>query len=224
MDKINIILANLRNGVPQALARFNDGEMRAIIRVGDKVARGCQKVTQDLQDKLKEAIRHEQENYWKGLPCEVCWPRWKKHADFYVNQKYEFLTCAVVNTNRNLQKVYDEFPKAVEGKFIYWVSGNDQNLDNLEKETGMRVAQKVTLPKRNAWGDYPRIKDYYTIFNKGSIVVLSCGPLAEVLVKEWFQRRPDVTFLDMGSTFDPFTRGVRHGCHTGKLKPCRGCN
>ena len=104
------------------------------------------------------------------------------------------------------------------------MSGNDQNLDNLEKETGLRVAQKVSLPKRNAWGDYPRIKDYYTIFNKDSIVVLSCGPMAEVLAKEWFQRRPDVTFLDMGSTFDPFTRGVRHGCHTGKLKPCRGCN
>lgn len=224
MDKIYTILDNLRVGVPQALARFNDGEMRGIVRLGDRVARGCQKVDQSLQDKLIEAIRFEKKNYWKGLPCDVCWPHWKKRADFYVNKDYPYLTSAVVNTNRNLKYVWREFPKALEGKMVYWVSGNDQNLDKLEKETGMVIAQKYSLPKKNAWADYDRVKNIYNLFQSGSVVILSCGPMAEVLVKEWFEKRGDVSFFDMGSTFDPFTRGVRHRCHTGKLPPCKGCN
>lgn len=224
MDKINDILNRLRNGVPQALGRFNDGEVRGIIKVGDTVARGCQKVNQELSEKLTEALRHEQENYWKGLPCEVCFPRFHKRAMFYVDPNYKYLTKAVVNTNRNLKRVWRDFPKFLDGKIVYWVSGGDQDLGKLREETGIDVFQKLTLPKRNAWREYEHIKDRYRVFQKGAVVILSCGPMAEVLVKEWFEQRPDVSFFDMGSTFDPFTRNVWHRCHRGTLPKCKGCN
>jgi len=224
LHRITEILKNLENGVPQALARFNDGEMRGIVKVGDTVARGCQKVNHELSTKLTEAIKHKQKNYWIGLPCEHCFPRWAKHANALVSPEYEFLTKAVVNTNRNLQLVWTMLPALFNDKMIYWVSGNDQNLDKLYKELGILVGQKISLPKKDAWSRYADIKDNYRLFSSGSIVVLSCGPMAEVLVKEWFERRPDVTFLDLGSTFDPYTRNVWHNCHKGTSKPCPECN
>lgn len=224
MHRIGEILKNLEDGVPQALARFNDGEMRGIVRVGDTVARGCQRVGEHLSDKLKEALSHRQERYWIGLPCEKCFPRWAKHAKNYIDPDYKYLTKAVVNTNRNLDLVWESLPKLFKGKIIYWISGKDQDFNKLRTSTGVVVYQKESLPLKNAWSMYDEIRDDYRVFAKGGIVVLSCGPMAEVLVKEWYERRPDVTFLDLGSTFDPFTRNVWHSCHLKKLKHCPVCN
>lgn len=224
MHRITEIFKNLEDGVPQALARFNDGEMRGIVRVGDTVARGCQKVNEHLSEKLKEAICHKQKNYWIGLPCEKCFPRWAKHASKFIDPEYEFLTKAVVNTNRNLWLMWNEFPKLLKGKMVYWVSGNDQRFDVLREKIGILVCQKASLPTKNAWREYDLVRDDYRTFVKGGIVILSCGPMAEVLVKEWFGKRPDVTFLDLGSTFDPYTRNVLHNCHKGTLKKCLICN
>jgi len=55
-------------------------------------------------------------------------------------------------------------------------------------------------------------------------VILSLGPLERILAKEWFELKDDVTYLGLGSMFDPWTRGVSHSYHKGTLKTCKICN
>ena len=62
-------------------------------------------------------------------------------------------------------------------------------------------------------------------------MAVSLGPTARILVKDWFEKYPDITFIDVGSNFDPFTRKVYHNCHKGWEetgfnigKPCSECN
>lgn len=224
MDKIHSILSNLRDGIPQALARFNDGEMTGIIRPGSVVARGDQQVPKDLSDKLKEALQHEQDNYWVGIPCSVCYPHLHSVALSYVDDEYDYLTKAVVTTNRNWKLFTTEFPKITDGRLIRYVGGIEHNTDELKKYTGIDVSARIITPMKNAWSDYNRIKDIYNSFSVGDIVLLSCGPMARVLAREWFEQRPDCTFLDIGSCFDPWTRDVWLNCHKGKVKTCLECN
>lgn len=224
MAKIDTILSSTMEGTTFSLARFNDGEMMGVERPGSVVARGDQKVNEELSLKLKRGLQHRQENYWIGVPCPVCW---KKHHDVamkLVPKDYEYLTYAVVTTNRNWKRFVTEFPVAVKGKRVVWVSGRDQNLEALKEKTGIQVAEHIKVRCKNAWLDYSDVRWRVNNLQDGDIVVLSCGPLSRVLAKEWFQERRTCTYLDVGSAFDPFTRNVKWRCHTGQLPPCEGCN
>lgn len=221
-------LLNLtRDRIPWALARFNDGEIKAmaVANVGEKTARDDQEIDHMLVDRLNWAIRQRQENLWVGLPCSVCWPRERTIAEASIGKEYLYRTLAVVQTNRNWQEWIYRFAEVIKGREVTWVSGEDQNLLALNKKTGIVIKDQWRLPITDVWQkEYSELRERSGEFSQDEVVVLSCGPMATVLAVEWFQKRPDCTFVDMGSTFDPFTRDVWHRCHTQNLPRCLGCN
>ena len=91
---------NIKDKTPFAYARFNDGEMMAIDQIGAIVARGDQYVDESLSAALTEAIKYKQDNYYIGIPCSKCYPRYNKLANELIGD-YKFKTSAVVTTNRN---------------------------------------------------------------------------------------------------------------------------
>lgn len=220
MEQIEQLLDNLKNEVPFALSRFNDGEMLGLISPGSTVARGDQYVDITLSTALAEALTYEQKNYWVGLPCSVCFPQYSRVAKNLVRSEYQYQTHAVVLTNRNWKRSIEEIPKLLENRTVYWVSGNDQDISKLS----FVISEHYKVPTVNAWKDYSLAKGFLSEFEQNSIVIVSCGPMSRVLVKEWFSERPDLTVLDAGSTWDPFTRNVWHNCHKGTLAPCSECN
>jgi hypothetical protein len=220
MNKYNILLDKLKNKENFALSRFNDGEVIGMARPGSVVARGDQLVNPTLSKALIDAIKHEQEDYWVGLPCSLCWPEHFSYASNLVRKDYEYKTCAVVLTNRNWRNFIEEFPKTIQGRKVVWVSGEDQTFDSLS----FKVDKSIFVKSKDGWSSYEDIKDSYKELAPNSIVILSCGPLSRVLAKEWFEKRQDLTILDVGSVWDPFTRDVWHNCHTGNLSPCKECN
>jgi hypothetical protein len=118
MEKIADLLRLTREGTPWALARFNDGEAKAMEHPGCVVARGCQKGSPLLQESLLKAFEHRQANYWIGLPCHKCWPAWHRKlvAQMPSREVYPHQTLAVVATNRNLHRWKTEFPVAARGR------------------------------------------------------------------------------------------------------------
>jgi len=220
MKHFSTLMKNLQRRIPFALARFNDGEMQGIAQVGSVVARGDKRVSQELSDALREALQYEQENYWVGLPCEVCWPDHSKLAKELVRSEYKYQTCAVVLTNRNWRDFISLFPNLIGDRQVVWISGNDQKLDNLN----FKIDRHEFVNTQDAWASYDKLENYCDELEKGSIIILSCGPLSRILTRKWFEKRPDLTILDVGSVWDPFTRDVWHRCHTGQLPPCEGCN
>lgn len=208
-------LENLSDGTPFALARFNDGEMMGIRSPGCVVARGDQPVGSSLCIALGEAIQHQQKNYWVGLPCGLCFPEHRALANDFVDADYDYLTHAVVLTNRNWERCVGEFPFAIKERPVYWISGDDQDVSKLK----FSIKKSYALPSQDSWSHYESKEAYYLNladeFEEGSVVMISCGPLSRVLVKKWFEKHPNITFIDIGSTFDPFTRNVWHNCHKG---------
>tara|TARA_Y100001973_G_C5199872_1_gene336805 strand:+ start:202 stop:951 length:750 start_codon:yes stop_codon:yes gene_type:complete len=223
------IIDMLKEKTPFAFVKFNDGEMMGVANSGVRVARQDQLVTDSLHEKLIQALKHKQENYWIGLPCPECFLEHSKLAESYVGD-YEYKTTATVTTNRNWLYFIREFPSAVADRQIFWVSGDDQDLDVLEDVLELPIYSSMQFPNRESWNYYEEVSNYNE-FESGDVVCLSCGPMSRVLAQEWFEKRPDVTFLDMGSTLDPFTRQVYHSCHKGWLETgfnqtrrCEGCN
>lgn len=224
------LIENIKNKNSFAFSRFNDGEMMAIEKVGSVVARGDQYVDTTLSEALKKSILHKQKNYYIGIPCSSCYLRYNTLAKKLI-EDYEHITHAVVTTNRNWKKFIEEFPKAMAGREMIWIGGKDQNIEPL-KNMGLDIINTVLVPQRNSWDYYAKIKQKVPqLFKKNQVVGISLGPTARVLAQEWFKENPEITFIDMGSNFDPFTRNVRHNCHKGweetgfnLAAKCKECN
>tara|TARA_B100000927_G_scaffold288624_1_gene283542 strand:- start:22 stop:705 length:684 start_codon:yes stop_codon:yes gene_type:complete len=209
-EELSWIFTRFDAHIPFAFSRFNDGEMGGISKEGFVAARGDQVVTRELRESLIDAIQHKQTNYFVGVPCSQCFPEYHELAMRKVPDQSN-VKCAVVMTNRNWKNFVDNIGTAMKGKKVYWVSGDDQDVSKLPFE----VYDTKFIPNRDSWAHKAMLHGYEEEIESGAVVFISCGPLARVLVKEWFQKRPDVTFIDIGSTFDPYTRNVRHRCHTG---------
>ena len=227
---INIFFDNLKNKKNFCYVRYNDGEMMGIDKVGAVAARGDQYVDQSLHDKLVEGINHRQEKYYIGVPCSQCFPKYSALAKT-MTQGYENLTSAVLFTNRNWKQFYDNFPPVCNGRQIIWVGGKTQSKQALI-DYGLDVKNCVLVPEVNSWAYYEKIKTIIpTLIAPNDIVMVSLGPTARVLCKEWFEQYPNNTFIDIGSVLDPVTKGVYFNAHKGweetgfnLQKRCPECN
>lgn len=211
---------------PFSLVRINDGESLGIIRPGTMIARDTQIAYHNLSMKLKEALAHEQDNYWVGIPCPYCQTNWYNAIDNYYDPEYENLTYAVVTTNRNWKKFTTKLPEIINNtnRSYIWVSGEDQDISKLSK-FGFKNPPRlhVVTPTTNAWFKYDKIKEAVHDFTSNDVIILSCGPTSRVLAKEWFEQNNQLTIWDVGSAFDCYTRNFWLDCHRGTVKSCKGC-
>lgn len=230
--EVDIFLDMLREGIPFAFSRFNDGEMSAFKKGdGERIGRTAHtNIDDNLRNQLIKAMSHEQKNYWVGMPCSVCFPDLYEIASKFVRKDYPYQTRAVALTNRNWGKFVANFPDAVKGKKLHWICSSDQNLQMLTDVFDLQFESRIDLPNLNAWEHYDEIKDRCDEFEPGSIVGFSCGPMSRILAPEWFSKRPDVTFFCIGSVYDPYTRNIWHACHKSwdkgfnETRRCDGCN
>jgi hypothetical protein len=228
-DQYKFIINNLENSIPFSYARFNDGEMMGINKIGSVVARGDQMVDKSLHNALRTAIQHKQHNYYVGIPCQTCFPLYHKIANDLIGE-YDQTVSAVALTNRNWAKFMSELPRVMVGKKVHYISGDDQNIEPLKDIFNMNILTHTKLPSRNSWNEYDTVSKYIDHVVDGDVVIISLGPTARVLCKEWFELKPNTTFIDIGSILDPFTRNVWHNCHKGwengfnLTKKCKSCN
>jgi hypothetical protein len=224
MYDISDIIKLIKNDIPFSFVRFNDGEMMAIDKVGVSVARGDQKVNESLHLSLKEAILFRYENYWIGKPCGTCFPKHRKLYDSMVEADYKYQTRATVLCNNgNWKKFINECKNGLfKDKRIFWVGGNNQKIEKL-KEIDIYIYDNFLIPFKNSW-DY--VKDVELNIKKSNvdIVMMSCGPMSRYLCYKMYKENPSISFIDIGSTFDPFTKNLWHRCHKGTLKYCKECN
>ena len=226
MQHLGELLRLTREGVPWALARFNDGEHRAMFQTkkGKKISRGRQDVTPSLRDALLAALGHRQENYWIGLPCSKCYPAYRARQlmTYPGLANYRNLTYAVILSNRNRERFLKEFPGVLRSRRLTWVGPMAQKLGGLPFYP--LIDNQIVVPERNAW-EFWQSNSTIQPIPPDQVVLLSCGPLARILAHRWFEARPDLTIIDLGSIYDPITMGIESArIHRGTLPPCPECH
>lgn len=210
---IQPFLEMLEAKTPFCLVRYNDGEMMGVEKHGVTVARGDQFVNPTLNASLRESLKYRAENYWIGLPCPECWPKHHALAKTYVEDDYEHQTLAVVLTNDNWLIASEAIPKAVQNRCVVLVTGSDQDWTSISEANWGEPYRHYMVPTKNAWESRKEIEDEYARIPENAVVMMACGPMSRILSQRWYAKRPDLTVLDVGSTFDPMTRGVQHRCH-----------
>lgn len=228
-NEIIKIFKLLKENIPFCLVRFNDGEMMAIDKIGCTVARNDQFVNESLHKALKHSIQHKQKNYIIGMPCKNCYPYYYNLACKMI--KTEYTSNATVLTNNNWAYFITEIASVLKDKLIYYIGGSDQDISFL-KEINVNISQVHLYPNKNTWDIYDKIKkDFRKNISNEKIILSSIGPTSRIFSQKMFVLYPHLTFLDIGSTFDPFTRNVWHNCHKGWIengfnntKICEVCN
>ncbi len=199
-------LGFLDRGEAFTFAHFNDGELNFI----RKFLRGDHKKTwngriQDqydvpLAERLLDSIKYQQNNYFIGVSCSTCGTGRRKVADELMGDYRGKVGAMVFHHNlRYLPKIISN----MVNKEMFFVMNDYQQLDFLEN-LGVTVKEenKIKIPFVNSHKEYDNLKGRK--FPEGSFVILMCGMLAKILIRNWYELNPNTTFIALGSTMDDF--------------------
>jgi hypothetical protein len=199
-------LSNLEKGEAFTFAHFNDGELNFI----RKYLKGDHKKTwngriQDqydipLAERLLDSIRYKQKNYYLGISCGTCGGPRKKVADDLIGDYDHKIGAMVFHHNlRYLPQIIGH----MVNKEVFFVGNDYQKYDFLE-HLGVTVKEEniMRIPFVNSHKVYDELTGKK--FPEGSMVILTCGMLAKILIRNWYEINPNVTFLALGSTMDDF--------------------
>ena len=146
-----------------------------------------------------------------------------KWLDGLINRNYEYLTTAWVFHTKELRNFWVDFPEAVKDRDLIWISGDDSDVRSLRDNLEMKIHLHIKAMSKYSWDEYDRLKDVEKVFRDGDVICINAGPVERVLIKEWFEKRPQVTFIGIGSAYDPFVRGVWYNHHKRIPKECLNC-
>lgn len=210
------IFANLlENKIPFAFSKFNDGEISLIRTTNSVASRGFQPNHPTLSEKLRDALCHIQKNYFVGIPCSICYPELRNYCNNIMKNKTTTLANVLINSN--IHKTYTLLKGVSRVVYICSENANTYNLP-------FKPYFIYKVPNTDAWSKYNYVKTLILSFCKDDVVILACGPLGRVLVYEWFTERPDITFIELGSFYDPITTNKSYLYHEGILPYCSECN
>ncbi|MEM9327845.1 MAG: glycosyltransferase domain-containing protein [Bacteroidota bacterium] len=199
-------LGYLDRGEAFTFAHFNDGELNFIRKflAGDhkKTWNGRIQDQYDvpLAERLLDSIKYQQDNYFIGVSCSTCAAPRRKIADELMGEYRGKVGAMVFHHNlRYLPKIISQMVH----REMFYVMNDYQKLDILEN-LGVTVKEenKIKIPFVNSHKEYDNLKDKQ--FPDGSFVILMCGMLAKILIRNWYELNPTVTFIALGSTMDDF--------------------
>ncbi len=210
-DLINME-AKLKRRQPFAFSRFGDGEL-AVLTGRRRMHPEFRFEPTDqgdsfLRDRLFESFCYRDETYYVGIPCPRCVGEERFHwAKQRSGQPEERLTWATLFLNSN----YAYFKECVLPLFasypVYLVCQTSANLEKLP----FPVVRDFRVEK-NAWRVSFNLAHHLTerITReriRGALIVLCAGPFANILAHKMHATSKENTYLDAGSTLDPFLFG-----------------
>ncbi len=199
-------LGFLEKGEAFTFAHFNDGELNFIRKFLNndhkKTWNGRIQDQYDvpLAERLVDSIKYKQKNYFLGVSCSTCAAPRRALADDLIGD-YDHKIGAMV-FHHNLRYL-PQLIHHMKNKEMYYVANDYQNLEFLE-HLGVTVKEEnvIRIPFVNSHKVYDTLEGKK--FPKGSMVILMCGMLAKILIRNWYELNPDTTFIAFGSTMDDF--------------------
>lgn len=194
--------------------RFNDGELKALIhREGKVISRGDQIVDSELINQLREAIKYEAPNYWKGMPCSKCFKKCAELANQLIREDYPYKTLATLLVNDNWPHIAEKMLQTISNsqRPVWIISGDNQNWNNFLKKYKINFVRQITVPSKNSWYFRNKVLEEWKNLPEDSIVLLSCGPLSRVIGWKWWSNFDKCTIIDCGTAYDYYTKGIKRG-------------
>lgn len=214
-DDIEFILNKLKNRESFSFSKFADGEYKVL---RNERITNCDRWTfnptihKQEHQYLLDSYQYKHEDYYVGLSCPCCQPidhiNWMRNnvrtqnvtwANIFVNGNYEFFK----------QNFFTEFDK--------W-NGNVTIVANeagLNKKLPFQINHYLPI-QIGAWFR-PQLDHILTILREqavtsnGQLFLFSAGPLGNILAHQLHLVNKNNTYLDIGSTINPWITGNNRG-------------
>jgi hypothetical protein len=216
-EELWMFFEKLSNKENFALSRFGDGEL-TVINAEDFDMIGVGKEDEFSyfnNDNKYEASRNlldksftsNMVGYYKGIPCQCCILGERAKEIFHQIKNKDNLTWANIFVNGNYADFNNYLPSILEDRSVIMVSHKKTNVKSLP----FKVIEHITIDS-NAWIDslekLQNIKDVIEVYELSDVVVLIAGgPFANIAIHELWTWNQNNTYLDVGSTLDPYLFG-----------------
>ena len=213
MNDVTILLARLALGIPFSYVHFNEGEVRAALHAAGAVPNGAQRFSPALREAMRAAMNASHPNLYAGVPCRAEFPREHLSALQLVSTESARRTAATVFINGNFPLLMTAKGglfvdllrrRAQGGHSLHLVASEAADVARFSAATRLVPKTVVRTPKRDSFARRDNVsREALSQFGDGDIVIVCTGALGRILVTEWTRLRPQTTFLELGSFFDP---------------------
>lgn len=212
LKEIEKIFDKIVNNENFSIARYGDGEWMAMSKqtgtsgnnewvIGDNT-----NVYDFPRQKLWEAFKFQDENYFIGIPCPCC-----QGSKFYEikdasQQREENLTYANIFVNSNYLYFVEKFiPEFNKKNNIHLIANKVTDPNNLPFKI-----ENFYPVEYNAWiYNYDLIEKIKEQNLNNKIFLFSAGSFSKIACYELWKNNKNNIYIDVGSTLDPWTKANR---------------
>lgn len=221
---IEIIFNALKNGEKFSFSKYADGEYAILI---NRKITNCDNWTYDpdkhtmYRDELINSYKYNEDGYYIGISCPCCvgekdsnWMRDNVKVNEYN------LTWANIFVNGNYNYFKDNFIPEFKNHNIILVANENANTSKLPFKIEEHI--KVT---NTAWKDNFDLLEILPKRDYTDKLFLFCaGPLGNMLAYRMWKENKNNTYIDIGSTLNPWLVGNNRGYLNGRPTINKICN
>ena len=157
-----------------------------------------------LRDKLLEAFKHQQRNYYKGICCRCCVGEENWNWQFeHISREEPYLTWANLFLNGNYRIYMDYVVPLMKEYPVVMVCNKLAKLDKLPFHVvkdfrvgkNCHIADQSLISEIHRWVEENQIMGYLFLFSAAS--------LTNLIIHDLYKNFPNNTYLDIGSTLNP---------------------
>ena len=198
------IASRLEQKSPVAFAHFSEDEFGFITHHLNKKSNDlCKSGSREknasmLGDALFRSLTFLSSHYLRGIPCGTCYPELRRIAEEYTGNGDTVVPAMTLHHNLALMP---RILMALEGRDLWFMADSRQDL-SFFKNKGLMVKseQVVRLPYCYSLEKFENLKSMR--FADESVVIMTCGVMAKVLMPVWIENNPHTSFLDFGASLD----------------------
>lgn len=166
------------------------------------------------RQKLEDAIKHKQDNYFKGLSCRCCIAHgetnFKWQLDLIGEGDEHNLTWSNLFINSNYLEFIQKFVPLFKTRKVFTVINKNGDIPNWGLD--FQPEKNFAIGPKCIQNDYHIINDIkeYIQDNKVQDAVFLCAAssLSNMIIHQCFSEFPNNTYLDIGSSLNPFIPGI----------------
>jgi len=192
---------------PFAFSKYADGEWLAM--TGHQGISGCGEWTindgsqqyEIARQRLINSFQFKDPEYFVGISCPCCQGQEHIKMKTFSQQDEDHLTFANIFVNSNYDFYLNYFIPEFTTRKIYLVANRVTNINNLPF-----TVEKFFPIDYNAWvTNLDLIEQIKNEDVKDALFLFSAGPFGNILCSEIWKVNKNNTYLDVGSTLDPWT-------------------
>jgi hypothetical protein len=226
-QEFNKFLERLQRKENFAFARFSDGELFVLKNqkvvlaenyfiTGDRVGGGQYPAEEQKEfipahhsfyrDRLVDSLQFNMEGYYKGIctRSDVSTEDFQWQLGLHGTTDLDHLTFSNVLINNNYSRFVEEIVPLLSDREVVYVVNEAADLAGLpfEVKKDFRVGSNCMV---NNYDTVEKVKSYISDNNlKDHVILCSAASLSNFIVHQCYEMNQDNTYLDIGSTLNPY--------------------